>query len=127
MRLPISLALGWPCRVPDAAPSLDWTAAQQWTFEPLDSDAFPAVELARRAGSAGGCAPAVYNATNEALVDAFHDGAIGFLQIADTIGAVLAEWLSEHHAELANPGTVEDVEKAEQWARGRARDLTITS
>jgi 1-deoxy-D-xylulose-5-phosphate reductoisomerase len=101
---------------------VDWSRAQQWTFEPLDDAAFPAVALARRAGEAGGCAPAVYNAANEVLVDAFHDGAIGFLHIVDGVDAVLGEWLSEHHAEFAEPGTVEDVERADAWARSRAKD-----
>jgi 1-deoxy-D-xylulose-5-phosphate reductoisomerase len=123
MRLPIALALGWPDRVPGAAAAVDWTAAQSWTFEPLDATAFPAVDLARRAGRAGGCAPAVYNAANEELVSAFHDGAIGFLQIVDTIGDVLAEWLSDRHPTAGNPGTVVDVEHAEEWARARVREL----
>jgi 1-deoxy-D-xylulose-5-phosphate reductoisomerase len=127
MRLPIALALGWPDRVPDAAPALDWTAAQQWAFEPLDPNAFPAVELARQAGSAGGCAPAVYNAANEELVAAFHAGSIAFLQIVDTVADVLGEWLRDHHPGTGNPGTVEDVEKVEQWARRRSRELTAPS
>jgi 1-deoxy-D-xylulose-5-phosphate reductoisomerase len=126
MRLPIALALAWPHRVAEAAPAVDWTAAQSWTFEPLDSDAFPAVDLARRAGRAGGCAPAVYNAANEELVAAFHASAIGFLQIVDTIDHVLAQWLSERHQAVGNPGTVGDVEQAEEWARARARDLSST-
>jgi 1-deoxy-D-xylulose-5-phosphate reductoisomerase len=124
MRLPIALALGWPDRVPGAAPSVDWTVPQGWTFEPLDAVAFPAVDLARRAGVAGGCAPAVFNAANEELVAAFHRGSIGFLQIVDTVADVLDEWLSERHSTAANPGTVEDVEEAEGWARARARELT---
>jgi 1-deoxy-D-xylulose-5-phosphate reductoisomerase len=127
MRLPIALALGWPDRVPAAAHAVDWTRAQSWTFEPLDPDAFPAVGLARTAGEAGGCAPAVFNAANEELVAAFHAGAIGFLQIVDTVAIVLGEWLSEGHQQAGNPGTVEHVEQAEDWARGRARALaTVT-
>jgi 1-deoxy-D-xylulose-5-phosphate reductoisomerase len=121
MRLPISLALGWPDRVPDAARPVDWSLANTWTFEPLDSAAFPAVDLAREAGAAGGCAPAVYNAANEELVDAFHARAISFLQIVDTVADVLHAWLSERHGTAGNPGTVEDVEQAERWARERAR------
>src|SRR5579875_1085507 len=93
MRLPISLALGWPDRVPDAAQHVDWTTAHTWTFEPLDDAAFPAVSLARRAGATGGCAPAVYNAANEELVGAFHAGRIPFPRIVDTVGDVLDEWL----------------------------------
>ena len=57
----------------------DWTTATSWTFEPLDNEAFPAVELAREAGRLGGTAPAVFNAANEECVDAFHAGRIGFL------------------------------------------------
>jgi 1-deoxy-D-xylulose-5-phosphate reductoisomerase len=123
MRLPIALALGWPDRVPDAAPALDWTVAHAWTFEPLDAKAFPAIDLGREAGIAGGCAPAVYNAANEELVDAFHDGAVGFLGIVDTVADVLHEWLDDRHTAHGTPGTVEDVERAEAWARGRARDI----
>jgi 1-deoxy-D-xylulose-5-phosphate reductoisomerase len=125
MRLPIALALGWPDRVPDVAAPVDWTQAQQWTFEPLDDEAFPAVALARRVGQAGGCAPAVYNAANEELVAAFHAGTIGFVQIVDTIADVVDEWLSNEHAAAASPGTVEDVEQAQAWARGRARELAV--
>jgi 1-deoxy-D-xylulose-5-phosphate reductoisomerase len=127
MRLTIALAMGWPDRVPGAAAAIDWSRAATWTFEPLDSDAFQAVELARRAGEAGGCAPAVYNAANEELVAAFHDGSITFLQIVDTIAAVLDEWLRNEHAAAGNPGTVEDVEHAETWARHRARLLAVSS
>ncbi|MGH8862335.1 MAG: 1-deoxy-D-xylulose-5-phosphate reductoisomerase [Jatrophihabitantaceae bacterium] len=123
MRLTIALALGWPDRVPDAAAPMDWTAAQHLTFEPLDDAAFPAVALARRAGAAGGCAPAVYNAANESLVAAFHGGTIRFLQIVDPVADVVDEWLSEHHAAAGNPGTVEDVEQADAWARARAGEL----
>jgi len=123
MRLPISLALGWPARVPGAAAHVDWTTAHSWTFEPVDDEAFPAVGLARRAGEAGGCAPAVFNAADEELVEAFHSGRIGFLSIVDTVGDVLDEWLKERHDAAGNPGTVEDVERAEAWARQRAREL----
>jgi 1-deoxy-D-xylulose-5-phosphate reductoisomerase len=125
MKLPIALALGWPDRVAGAAAPVDWTQAQQWTFEPLDDDAFPAVALARRVGEAGGWAPAVSNAANEELVAAFHAGAIGFLQIVDTIADVVDEWLRNEHATAVSPGTVEDVERAQAWARERARDLAV--
>ena len=123
MRLPIALALGWPDRVPAAAASVDWTRSQSWTFEPLDDVAFPAVGLARRAGAAGGLAPAVFNRANEELVEAFHAGRAGFLQIVDTVADVVDEWLRDHHAAAGNPSTVEDVERAEDWSRSRAQDL----
>ena len=120
MRLPIALALAWPARVADAAPGLDWSQAQAWTFEPVDNDAFPAIELARAAGMAGGCAPAVYNAANEEAVAAFSSGACGFLGIVDTVRAVLDRWLAEEHAAAGDPRDIADVEQAQQWARRQA-------
>ncbi|HEY2041631.1 MAG TPA: 1-deoxy-D-xylulose-5-phosphate reductoisomerase [Jatrophihabitans sp.] len=121
MRLPIALALGWPDRIPDAAAGMDWTTAHTWTFEPVDNEAFPAIELARTAGAAGGCAPAVYNAANEELVDAFHAGRSSFLDISDITGKVLHRWLDTEHAAAGNPRDVADVEQAESWARRQAR------
>jgi 1-deoxy-D-xylulose-5-phosphate reductoisomerase len=123
MRLPIALGLGWPERVNDAAPGCDWTQAATWTFFPLDDSAFPAVGLARRAGKAGGTAPAVYNAANEECVAAFHEGRLPFLGIVDTVAAVVDEHLA---AAPGNPRTVEDVLAAEDWARLRARERTGT-
>jgi 1-deoxy-D-xylulose-5-phosphate reductoisomerase len=124
MRLPISLALGWPHRVPDAAAAVDWTKASSWTFEPLDAEAFPAVGLARRAGSAGGCAPAVFNAANEELVEAFHSGRTNFLGIVDGIDVVLENWLKTHHVSGSVPSTVEEIEAAQSWAQAQAQAFT---
>jgi 1-deoxy-D-xylulose-5-phosphate reductoisomerase len=90
MRLPIALGMAWPDRIPDVAPACDWTTAHTWTFDPLDDVAFPAVALARAAGTAGGTAPAVFNAANEVAVEAFRAGRLPFLGIVDTIAEVLA-------------------------------------
>ncbi len=116
MRLPIALGMAWPDRVPGAAGACDWGTAQAWTFEPLDDEAFPAVRLARSAGSAGGTAPAVLNAANEEAVAAFRDGVLGFLGIVDTIAEVLG-------AHTPAPGglTVADVLAADSAARVAAR------
>jgi len=122
MRIPIALALGWPGRVADAAPAIDWTAAHTWTFEPLDTAAFPAVALAREAGTAGGAAPAVYNAANEQCVEAFLAGRIPFAGIVDTVARVV----SEHDGSGRTIATIEDVLAADHWARDRARELTGT-
>jgi 1-deoxy-D-xylulose-5-phosphate reductoisomerase len=118
MRLPIALALAWPQRVPGAAAAVDWTAAHRWEFLPLDEAAFPAVALAKAAGAAGRCRPAIYNAANEECVAAFVAGRLPFAGIVDTVAQVLAQ-----APELAEPGTVEEVQAAEAWARGRAREL----
>lgn len=123
MRLPIGIALTWPDRLADAAAPCDWTTATAWTFEPLDSETFPAVELARRAGKAGGTAPAVYNAANEACVDAFWDGRIGFLDIARIVGDCVEEHLA--HGHVADDAlTVDAVLTADAWGRARAAELS---
>ncbi|UNB50356.1 1-deoxy-D-xylulose-5-phosphate reductoisomerase [Mycolicibacterium sp. YH-1] len=117
MRLPIALALGWPARVPGAALACDFTTASTWEFEPLDDAVFPAVDLARHAGSRGGCLTAVYNAANEEAAEAFLAGRISFPSIVATVGEVLRaadQWSAE-------PATVEDVLEAQDWARDRAQ------
>ncbi|HVE99649.1 MAG TPA: 1-deoxy-D-xylulose-5-phosphate reductoisomerase [Mycobacteriales bacterium] len=124
MRLPIALALGWPDRVPDAQPPMDWTAAHTLEFTPLDDAAFPAVELARRVGAAGGTAPGVYNAANEEAVAAFLDGRLRFPQIVDTVAGVVEEHQREVTARPSgNSLSVDDVLLAESWARERAREI----
>src|SRR5580704_2465877 len=122
MRIPIALALAWPDRVPDAASAVDWTTAHTWTFEPLDEKAFPAVQLARAAGSAGGTAPAVYNAANEVCVEAFLSGRLRFNRIIDTVARVV----SDHDGSCREAMTLDDVLAADGWARRRARELTGT-
>ncbi|BBX97510.1 1-deoxy-D-xylulose-5-phosphate reductoisomerase [Mycobacterium lacus] len=121
MKLPISLALGWPRRVPAAATCCDFHTPQTWEFEPLDTDVFPAVELARQAGRAGGCMTAVYNAANEEAAAAFLAGRIGFPAIVGTIAEVLhaADQWAPQWGEV--PATVDDVLEAQRWARERAR------
>ncbi|RAU94604.1 1-deoxy-D-xylulose-5-phosphate reductoisomerase [Mycobacterium colombiense] len=117
MKLPISLALGWPQRVAAAAASCDFSTASSWDFEPLDDDVFPAVELARHAGRIGGCMTAVYNAANEEAAEAFLAGRVGFPMIVKTIADVL------HAADqwVVSPATVDEVLDAQRWARERAR------
>lgn len=117
MKLPISLALGWPHRVPGAAAHCDFRTASSWEFEPLDNDVFPAVELARHAGQTGGCMTAVYNAANEEAAAAFLAGRIGFPAIVKTIAEVL------HAADQwgVSPANVDEVLDAQRWARERAQ------
>lgn len=116
MKLPIALALGWPARVPGAASPCDFTTASTWEFEPLDDAVFPAVSLAREAGTRGGCLTAVYNAANEEAAEAFLAGRIRFPAIVRIVGDVLRaadQW-------SAQPATVEDVLAAQDWAKDRA-------
>jgi 1-deoxy-D-xylulose-5-phosphate reductoisomerase len=118
MRLPISLGLDWPNRVAGVGVPLDWSTASNWSFEPLDNAAFPAVELAKSVGRAGGTYPAVFNAANEQAVHAFHAGRIGFLDIVDTVAKVV-------DAHAPGESSLEGVLDAEQWARRTADALIV--
>jgi 1-deoxy-D-xylulose-5-phosphate reductoisomerase len=114
MRLPISLGLDWPNRVAGVGAPLDWTTSSTWTFEPLDDEVFPAVDLAKRVGREGGTFPAVFNAANEQAVLAFHAGQIGYLDIVSTVAAVV----DAHSSSGAL--TRESLVAAELWARADA-------
>jgi len=124
MLLPIALGLAWPDRVPGAAAPCDWSAPTSWEFCPLDDDAFPAVRLAREAGAFGRTAPAVYNAANEACVEAFTGGRLGFLGIVDTVARVLSEHVNDGDVRsMVTTPDVADVLAADTWARTRAQEL----
>ncbi|MGV8884082.1 MAG: 1-deoxy-D-xylulose-5-phosphate reductoisomerase [Microbacteriaceae bacterium] len=120
MRLPISLGLDWPNRVPGVGRPLDWTTASEWTFEPLDAEAFPAVAVAKQVGEAGGTYPAVFNAANEQAVLAFHAGAIGYLDILDVVQRTVD---AHDGGELS----LEGVLAAEFWARSYADNVVAGS
>jgi 1-deoxy-D-xylulose-5-phosphate reductoisomerase len=98
---------------------VDGTRPETWEFFPLDDEAFPAVALARRAGEAGGTAPAVYNAANEVCVEAFRTGRLAFHQIVDTVAHVVGA----HDVRSGEQLTVDDVIAADGWARNAARAL----
>ncbi|KRQ22970.1 MULTISPECIES: 1-deoxy-D-xylulose-5-phosphate reductoisomerase [Mycobacteroides] len=124
MKLPIALALGWPDRVPAAAMACDFSTASTWEFEPLDAKVFPAVDLARSAGEAGGCMTAVYNAANETAAAAFLAGRIGFRSIVRTIADVL-DAAGQWEGTSGEPATVDDVLDAQHWADQRAAQLIL--
>ena len=120
MRHAIGWALAHPEKLPGLAAPLDFSAAQSWTFEPVDEDTFDAIALARAAHREGGGAMAVYNAVNEEAVDAFLDGRLDFLGITGLIRAVL-ELPTRPRAERA--GGVEALLELESWARTAAAEL----
>ncbi|WP_133499715.1 1-deoxy-D-xylulose-5-phosphate reductoisomerase [Cognatilysobacter terrigena] len=93
MRTALAVGLGWPDRLQSGVSGLDLLAqGGRLDFEAPDLDAFPCLPLAFKALRAGGAAPAVLNAANEAAVDAFLAGRVGFLDIA----ALVADALDAH-------------------------------
>ncbi|SNB67992.1 1-deoxy-D-xylulose 5-phosphate reductoisomerase [Arboricoccus pini] len=117
MRIPIASTLGWPERLTTGAPRLDLAEIGDLTFEPPDPIRFPALRLARSALEAGGTAPALLNAANEVAVEAFLQGAIGFLDIARICERVLDDIESTRLMDLAA------VALADQQGRALAKQL----
>jgi 1-deoxy-D-xylulose-5-phosphate reductoisomerase len=116
MRLPISIALGYPDRLADAVPATNLEALGPLEFQPLDETRFPAVQLARAAAQAGGGRPAVLNAANEEAVNAFLSGEIPFSGIIRTV----------ERAMEAFPGGGErlaDILEADRWARAHVKGI----
>ena len=113
MKLPIALGLSWPERIAGVSEPVDWSKSHSWQFDPLDENVFSAVKLARQVGTLGKSYPAVYNASNEQAVAAFHAGLITFDQITDLI-----ERAVEAH-EPDSQLSLESVLAAEKWARDR--------
>src|SRR5436853_2165039 len=71
MCLPIQYALTYPARMSSCRVETNLAKIANLTFEEPDTDRFPSLSLARRAGEIGGTLPAVLNAANEVAVEAF--------------------------------------------------------
>jgi 1-deoxy-D-xylulose-5-phosphate reductoisomerase len=117
MRHPIQYALTWPERIPSTLPPFDPVAAGPLVFEEPDTERFPSLRMAYRALEAGGAAPAVLNAANEAAVEAFLARRIGFLDIPTLVERVV----EQHGGDVAS--SLEDVLAADRRARHAARRL----
>jgi 1-deoxy-D-xylulose-5-phosphate reductoisomerase len=117
MRLPIGYALAFPDRIGTSFGPIDWASLDRLDFEPPDREAFPCLDLAYRAGRAGGLAPATLNAANEVAVEAFLAGRIGWTVIPDVLSAVL-----DRH-DGGNAGTLDEVLDADASARRLAAAL----
>jgi 1-deoxy-D-xylulose-5-phosphate reductoisomerase len=116
MRLPIQLALGWPERLPAGVAPVPLTD-RPITFEPVDREAFPAVDLAYRVGGLGLTFPAVMNAANEVAVMAFLEGKIPLTRIVEVVQNVVDEHDPVGILSIVN------IERADGWARGRAAEI----
>lgn len=95
MRTPIAYCLGLPERIDSGVGDLDFDALSALTFQKPDFDRFPCLKLAYEAMNAGGAAPCVLNAANEAAVAAFLDGQIKFTDIAKTVAHCLSQDFSD--------------------------------
>lgn len=114
MCLPIQYALTYPKRMSSCRVETNLAKIASLTFEEPDTDRFPSLHLARRAGEVGGTLPAVLNAANEVAVEAFCNRKIGFTEISEVVARTM-----QRHDTVANP-TLEQIIAADGWARSEA-------
>jgi len=120
MCLPIQYALTYPSRVPSERVQTSLAEIGRLDFEEPDDERFPSLDLARRAGDIGGTLPAVFNAANEVVVEAFCSQEIGFTGITKIVG----EAMDAH--ELVGSPTLDEILEADAWARKTARNLVLS-
>ncbi|MDB6120799.1 MAG: dxr [Verrucomicrobiaceae bacterium] len=114
MCFPIQYAVTWPQRVTNSLPPLDFAKLAALHFEAPRTDDFPALNLARHAGTVGGSMPAVLNAANEVAVEAFLNGRTNFPAIWITVERVMSA-----HTLVEHP-TLSELIEADAWARAEA-------
>jgi 1-deoxy-D-xylulose-5-phosphate reductoisomerase len=117
MCFPIQYAVTWPERVPNTLPPLDFAELARLDFEAPRWDDFPALTLAKEAGTAGGTLPAIMNAANEVAVSAFLSEKIAFPKIWETVAKTM-----EKHDTLSHP-SLEEIINADVEARTIATEL----
>ena len=117
MKIPISYTLSFPERLNLNLPPLDLPKSEGLTFSVPDPERFPCLKLAYQSIEIGETMPAILNATNEVGVAAFLEGSIKFTSIPSLLKRVM----EEHEVKPVH--TIEDILKADHWARERAKAL----
>lgn len=101
MRIPISVALGYPDRMTYDGPGLDFfREGAGLTFEEPDTEVFRCIKLAYEASEAGGSYPVALNGANEVLVDQFLQGRISFIEIQETLERIIERHKPTYHLRL---------------------------
>ena len=91
MKLPIQYALGFPNRLANDFPRLQFKKYPSLTFEEPDYKTFRNLGLALEALKTGGNMPCILNAANEIAVWAFLKNRIGFLDITAVVEKTMAK------------------------------------
>ena len=119
MCLPIQYALTYPARAASDRVQTSLAEIGRLDFEEPDTDRFPALGLARRAGEAGGTLPAVLNAANEVAVEAFCGRQLSYLGITESVAAEMKS------LEVVPQPSLEEILEADSWARKAAKNLVL--
>lgn len=121
MKVPIQYALSFPARWPAPHERLDWSELTRLDFEQPDTEKFPCLRLAYDALDAGGTAPTVLNAANEAAVSLFLNEQISFVDIPRAIETTL------ERMPLNGTPTLDDLYDADNRARQHVEELAAAS
>lgn len=121
MCFPIQYAVTWPDRVRNSLRPLDFAALGKLEFEAPRHAVFPALGMARQAGSIGGTLPAVLNAANEIAVEAFLSGNLRFPGIWELVRGVM-----DAHSVIPHPD-LDQILAADAWARVHAPEILSRS
>ncbi len=128
MRVPIAYCLGWPERLPLKIPRLDPLSMSALHFEKINPQRYPCLPLAIKVAKQGGAAPAVLNGANETVVTAFLGEEFRFVEIAETVAAVIKDFEKallqvDVPSFLQKISTLEDAEHADKWGRKQASKI----
>lgn len=116
MRTPIAHTLAWPKRVSTTGETLDLTKKISLVFEPIDTERFYAIKLARNALAAGPGYPTVLNAANEIAVESFLKRELSFEMIESIAERTLQK------VKIGAISTLDDVFALDQEARAIAAE-----
>ncbi|MHC4386167.1 MAG: 1-deoxy-D-xylulose-5-phosphate reductoisomerase [Planctomycetota bacterium] len=111
MKVPIQYALTYPQRREGISEGLQLHKLGQLNFQTPDLNHFRALALGFEVAKTSGSAPVVFNAANEAAVEAFLDGQIRFGQIVELIDHCLQVHSNQEHL------TLEELLEIDAWAR----------
>ena len=117
MRTPIQYALTYPERVEGCSKTLDWTELRELSFDQIDCDAFPIITQGWKVIREGGTAGAIFNAANEAAVEAFLSGSIRFGELSDIVLEACASLPATTVQGLEDVRSADDA--ARQWVQSR--------
>ena len=117
MKIPISYALGFPDRIKSGVEGIKLEEEGDLTFERLDNNLFPCLDLAYQALSSGMASTIILNAANEVAVEAFLKKIIPFIEIPVLIDLLLQSWSPK------NPDNIEDILAIDAQARVKVESL----
>lgn len=118
MKIPISLALAYPERLPLMSSGLDmFTTGANLTFERPNLSVFRCLKIAYDSIRAGGSAPVVMNGANEELVSLFLQEKINFLDIQNKLADIMEE------NNLKAPSDIDEIIEIDKVARRKVVEL----